>query len=308
VPKKKDVIQEHLVMHVSDMHADQIVTPEECGGLEEFNFPIACARAETYVDTVLDWTQQTLNPKFDFSDLWFLSYGDQTSGEIHGHCDRSYFRNMFRNCLAIGQLQALMLRDLAPHFKNVHVVCISGNHGRRSLKKDYNKPTDNWDTLIAEICRLHCRELGNVDFLIPNAYSVNLDINGSGFNIAHGDDVRSNGGVPWYGFVRRQKGLAALNSAYGATPLRYFIVGHHHTLSSLSDLNGELIINGAWLATDSYSFNSFSGYREPVQLLHGVHKKHGISWKLGVKLKSDNEKSGPKRYKIDGADSIEIVQ
>ena len=30
----------------------------------------------------------------------------------------------------------------------------------------------------------------NVSFLIPDCFSVNLDINGIGFNISHGDDVR----------------------------------------------------------------------------------------------------------------------
>jgi hypothetical protein len=153
---------------------------------------------------------------------------------------------------------------------------------------------------------MQCIDLPSVDFTIPESYSVNLDINGVGFNISHGDDVRSNGGIPWYGLVRRQKSLVALNSAYGRTPLRYFVIGHHHTSSSLSDINGEMIVNGAWLGTDSYSFNSFAGYREPVQLIHGVNPIHGITWKLGVKLRTPGEKSGPKRYLIDGADTVQL--
>jgi len=38
-------------MHLSDGHHDQVVRPEEVGGLEDYNFPISCARAERYVDT-----------------------------------------------------------------------------------------------------------------------------------------------------------------------------------------------------------------------------------------------------------------
>lgn len=302
--RKKASITEHMVMHLSDGHHDQVITPEECGGLEEYNFPISCARAERYVDTVVEWTQDTLRPKFHFTDLWVLAYGDHTSGEIHGHAQRSYFRNQFKNCFAIGQLHALMYRDLAPFFERVHVVYLPGNHGRRTLKKDFHGAKDNWDYLIAEIARMHCRSIENIDFLVPDAFSCNLDINGVGFNISHGDDVRGSLGIPFYGMVRRQKGLIALGAVQGGPNIRYFCMGHHHVAATLSDINGELLVNGAWPGTDSYAYNSFSGYREPAQWIHGVNPRHGITWRLNVKLKHDGESRGPKRYKIDGGRDV----
>lgn len=300
----KGKINEHAVMHLSDGHHDQVITPEECGGLENYNFPVSCARAERYVDTVIDWTQHTLKDNFNFSDLWVLAYGDHTSGEIHGHVNRSYFRNQFKNCFAIGQLHALMYRDLAPHFERIHVVYLSGNHGRRSIKKDFHGAQDNWDYLIAEIARMHCREMSNIEFLVPDAWSVNLDINGVGFNLSHGDDVKGNLGIPFYGMVRRQKGLIALGAVQGGPQIRYFCMGHHHVAATLSDINGELLVNGAWPGTDAYSFNSFSGYREPVQMMHGVNPKYGITWRMNVKMKTEYELDGPRRYKIDGGRDI----
>lgn len=294
---RKGTIEEHVVMHLSDGHHDQVVSLEESGGFEEYDFPISCRRAEKYVDTVLEWTQQTLSPRFKFTTLTVLAYGDHTSGEIHGHVSRSYFRNQFKNCFAIGQLHALMYRDLAPYYDMVNVVYLPGNHGRRTPKKDFHGAHDNWDYLIAEIARLHCADIPNVSFLIPNAFSVNVLINGVGFNLSHGDDVRSNGGIPFYGMVRRQKGLIALNSMRG-NRVRYFCMGHHHVQGALADIDGELILNGAWVGTDSYAFNSFSGYREPSQLIHGVNPKHGITWRMNVHLRSEDEKQGPKRYRI----------
>lgn len=301
---KKNAIQEHMVMHLSDGHHDQVITPEECGGLETYNFPISCARAERYVDTVNEWTTDTLSHKFCFTDLWVLAYGDHTSGEIHGHGNRSYYRNTFKNCFAIGQLHALMYRDLAPNYERVHVVYLPGNHGRRSLKKDFHGAHDNWDFLIAEIARMHCRDIGNVNFLIPDAFSCNLDINGVGFNLSHGDDVKGSLGIPFYGMVRRQKGLIALGAVQGGPSIRYFCMGHHHVAATLADINGELLVNGAWPGTDSYAYNSFSGYREPAQWIHGVNPRHGITWRLNVKLKHPKELDGPKRYKIDGGRDV----
>jgi len=302
--RRKAQITEHCVMHLSDGHHDQVIRPEEVGGLEEHNFPISCCRAERYVDTVLEWTQDTLTPKFYFPVLWVLAYGDFTSGEIHGSAPRSYYRNMFRNCLAIGQLHSMMYRDLAAHFEQVNVLYLAGNHGRRTAKKDYGGANDNWDYLVAEVARLHSRGLENVHFTIPDAWSANVDINGVGFNVSHGDDVRSQLGIPWYGMVRRQKGLVALGAAAGAQRVRYFCVGHHHAASTLSDIDGELMINGAWTATDSFAYNSLSGYREPAQWLHGTNPRHGVTWRMNVKLRHPNEKSGPRRYKIDGGRDV----
>lgn len=303
LPVKKEKIVEDCVMHLSDGHHDMVVRPEAVGGLETYDFPISCVRAERYVDTVLDWTQKTLAPTFMFPTLWILAYGDHTSGEIHRAAERSYYRNQFRNCLAIGQLHALMIRDLAPYFKQVNVLYLAGNHGRRSVKKDYNGALENWDFLVAEVAKLHCKEIGNVNVTIPDSWSANVDINGVGFSISHGDDVKGNLGIPWYGAVRRQKGLIALGAMTGHRP-RYFVMGHHHTLSTLSDIDGEMLVNGSWVGTDPFSYNALAGYREPSQLFHGVNPKYGVSWRLHVKLKVENEKKGPKRYLIDGGREI----
>jgi len=302
--RRKAQIVEHCAMHLSDGHHDQVITPGMVGGLEEYNFPISCARGERYVDTVIEWTQDTLAPKFYFPVLWVLAYGDHTSGEIHKAAERSYYRNQFRNCLAIGQLHALMYRDLACHFEQVNILYLSGNHGRRTPKKDYLGANDNWDYLVAEVARLYCKGLHNVSFMIPDAWSANIDINGVGFNISHGDDVRSNLGIPWYGMVRRQKGLIALGAAAGGKRCRYFCVGHHHDAATLSDIDGEMMVNGAWTATDPFAFNSLSGYREPAQWFHGVNPKHGVTWRLNVKLRGPKERGGPKRYVIDGGRDV----
>ncbi len=296
--KKSTNIEEDLVLHLSDGHHDQIVTLEETGDLEQYDFPISCARAEKLVDTVIEHSQEHL-PNYNFRNLWVLANGDHTSGEIHGHEKRSYFRNQMKNTLAIGQLHALMLRDLAPYFDNVYCVYVPGNHGRRTTKKDHYGAHENWDYMVAKTTELWCRDIDNIGFAIPNAFSVNIDICGHGFHMCHGDDVRGSLGIPFYGMIRKQKALMALNTITGGTRIRYFCMGHHHVQSSMADLDGELLVNGAWLGNDPYSYNSFSGYRAPCQLLHGVHERHGVTWRLPIGLKHEGERDGPTRYQVE---------
>lgn len=296
----KAKVREHLVVHLSDGHHDEIIEPHSCGGLEEYNFKVSCRRAEVYVDTIIKWAKSTLT-NFQFDEVTVLAYGDHTSGEIHNAVSRSAFVNQFRNAIAIGQLHAMMFRDLASHFKAVNIVYVPGNHGRRSKKKDYHGAWDNWDYLVAETARMYCKQLENVSFLIPDSFAVNLLINGHGFQIAHGDDIRSNLGIPWYGLERRSGRVIRVNALDRGFRhrIRYFVCGHFHRPANIADTDGELIVNGAWVATTPYIFNSFSGYSEPCQLIHGVHEKYGITWRLPIQLRSRDENLGPKRYKIE---------
>jgi hypothetical protein len=296
----KKRIEEHAVLHLSDGHHDQIVVPSDCGGMEAYDFPVSCCRAERLVDTTLQWTQRTLSSQFTFPVLNILAYGDHTSGEIHGAATRSYYRDMMRNCIASGKLHALMYRDFAAHFEQVNVIYVPGNHGRRTRKKDYHGARDNWDYLIAEMAKLYCQDIENVSFLIPNSFSINLDINGVGFNIAHGDDIKSSMGIPWYGLQRRQSRLQALQPLQDGPRVRYYCVGHFHQKGMVGAQDTETIMNGPWVATDAYAFNSLAAYTEPFQWLHGVNPKYGISWRMDVKLKdAEREARGPQRYIID---------
>ena len=304
--KSRAEVEEHLVMHLSDGHHDQVVTHDDSGGLEKYDFPISMCRAERLVDTTLKWTQETLAPQFRFPSLTVLAYGDHTSGEIHNAVQRSYFRNAFVNSHAIGQLHALMFRDMAPYFKQVNVIYVPGNHGRRSNKKDYHGAHDNWDYLIGKTAQLYCRDIDNIQFAIPNAFSANVDIGGVGFHIFHGDDVRSQLGIPWYGLEKRRHRLMALDNVRSGVPIRYYCCGHFHRPGSTTEVNGEMLINGAWPATDAYAYNALGGYTEPSQLIHGVNKKYGITWRLPVKLRCDYEHKGPKRYRLEDMDEVSI--
>lgn len=290
-------IEEHLVMVLSDEHADELIDPIQVGGLERFDFKVALCRAEEYVDTTIKFTKQTL-ANYNFKNLTIFCLGDATSAEIHGAITRSEYGNVFRNCLAIGQMRALMLRDLAAHFERVNIVCLSGNHGRRTPKKDYHGAMNNWDYLVSEVAKLHCADIKNLHFQIPDCFSVIVEVEGFGFWLAHGDDIKSWNGIPYYGLERKTRRLTALHHATG-TKVNYFVVGHHHVASQMSDLKGETIINGAWPGTSAYAYEAFSGYRDPAQIIFGVNKNYGITWRMNIKLRNEEkERKGPSRYGI----------
>ena len=114
--------------------------------------------------------------------------------------------------------------------------------------------------------------------------------------IAHGDDIPSYNSIPWYGIQRKTRSLIALTR--NSTPkLEYFVMGHFHTQTALSDLACETLINGAWVSTGPWGYESRALYTKPVQLLHGVHAEWGVTWRLPILLVSGKEEK-PERYKL----------
>jgi len=292
----RGTVEETCVLHLSDGHHDSVILPHRVQDLERYDFEISMARAEHLVDTICDFTQNRM-VGYKFETLWILAYGDHTSGEIHRAVEHSHFKNMFRNCVAIGQLHAQIIRDLSEWFPEIKVLYLSGNHGRRKevRKKDYQAAWDSWDYLIAETTRAYCKDLWSVEFLIPDSFSAVIEIEGFKFHCSHGDDIQGWAGIPWYGIERKTRKLMALNSAHERR-IDYYCMGHFHTLGDLQSLKGETFINGSWVGTDPYAFNKLDSYNEPMQLFHGVHENRGVSWRLPIRLRRETEI--PQRYKV----------
>jgi hypothetical protein len=296
-PARTVTTEEHLVIHLSDEHADCNISPAQVNGLESYNFDTACCRAEKLVDAIKTWVTQNL-VTHKFTDCWVLANGDHTSGEIHNALAVSEHRNVFNNVLAIGQLHAMMFNDLAAIFPRVHIVGTSGNHGRRTTKKEYTGAHNNWDYLIHKVANLHCANTPNLDFLIPDSWSAVVQINGHGFCISHGDDIKSWNSIPWYGIERKTRRMKALAASF-ETPIRYFCFGHFHTYASMASIQGETLVNGSFVACDPYSFHALSAYNTPMQLVHGVHAKNGVTWRYPIKIKDvAREEKGPQRYRV----------
>jgi hypothetical protein len=302
--KRTAAVQETLVAVMSDGHHDQVVRAEEVNGLENYTFPVSCRRGEQWVDTLIRFAKHTL-VGYDFPELVVLSLGDSTSGEIHDAERTSAFGNQFKNTLAIGALHASMYRELAAVFPKVTVVCTSGNHGRRTDRKEYKGGAhNNWDYMVNKVAQTHLNDQSNVSFIIPNSWDVIQDIRGYGFHCSHGDDVASNGSNPWIGLKNLHKtnsgihrGTGQSQPFRGADAIDYYCIGHHHT-QGIVDGNGcGFICNGAWLGTDAYAYQSMRVAGRPQQVIFGVHKDHGKTWTLPIHL---DGRDAQKRCRYDG--------
>lgn len=291
--KKKTTIDETLVLLLSDNHADQVVSPEEVEGLERYDFPIAVRRHEVLVEEMLKFTRESL-VNFNFRKLVVLGMGDFTSGQIHGHVNRSYFHDQFTSDLAIGELFGQMLGELSQYFESMDVVTVTGNHGRLTEAIEYTKDgvAANHDTLIMRIAELHCKNMKNINFEFPIGLSHLKNIEGWNFHVHHGHGKKGSGET-WARAKRKSQTIVPLHKGN----VHYFVSGHFHTPGEVSVSGGATLIgNGAFLACDPYSVQALEEANEPSQMIFGVHRHHGVTWRLPVKVRTRDEGAGPQRY------------
>jgi len=292
---KGKVIDETLVLMFSDNHADQVVTPEEVDGLEDYNFRVSARRHEVLVEELLEWTQNSLG-NFRFKKLVIMGLGDYTSGEIHGHVNRSYFGDQFTNDLAIAQLFAQVFRELSAHFEEVEIVSITGNHGRLTDRIEFTKEAvaANHDTLIMKIAEIHLQNCENIKFEFPSGLSTVKEIEGWNFFLHHGHGKKGSGET-WARAKRKAGTIVPLHRG----DINYFCSGHFHTPGDVAVSGGATMLgNGAFLHCDQYSYQNIDEAGDACQLIFGVHAHNGVTWRLPIKLATEDEKAGPQRYEI----------
>ena len=291
----KSTIDETLVMVLSDTHLDEVVTREEVEGLEEFNYIIGARRCEVLVEDTLRFTQETLK-NFRFKKLVIFGLGDYGSFSIHDHTKESFFQDVFRNSIAIGQLFANMFSELSPHFDDIEVHNITGNHGRLTAQSGYGKrdAAANYDDLVMRITEMQCSQHDNIKFCYPEGVSAIVDVEGYNFHLSHGH-TKGGGSAAWN---RAKKLSQTLIPLHGGT-IDYMVSGHYHT-SGLVTVSGgaTLIANGALLACDQFSLQALGEASQPSQFIFGVHKNRGVTWRLPIQVATQDESNGPQRYDL----------
>lgn len=301
ISNKKSKIQEEAILLLSDLHADEVVKPESVGNMERFDFGVACRRAEVLVDSSINILKSTFN-NYQYDTLNLILNGDLVQGTIHNSVN--CFENAIKGAMATGELISNMILDFANHFKKIKVSSVSGNHGRFDNKKNYNAPKLNWDYLVAyyAIARLqNLIDSGVLEYELPESWSHMISIYNYNIMIFHGDDIKSFQGIPFYGIARKTSRLNSLNASLNKK-IDYYMVGHFHNSSQLTEVGSTTIMNGSFTATDAYAYNSLSVCSDPSQMLMSINPNRGITWRLPIKLRgSDNwleEEAKVGRYNI----------
>jgi hypothetical protein len=286
-PAKPKIVRgqsvESAVLVGSCWHIGEKIDRQEMGDLNEYNFDIFVRRLQFLIEKAITFTQDNMK-SHTFEELHLFLTGDMVSGIIHEELVETNELHIVDQCLLGALVVAQAIQDLARVFPRVTVTGVVGNHGRTQQQKQFkHKGTKSWDYVFYNTLALLLRNQENVTFIIPKSYWAVVEVQGHLFQIQHGDTIKSWGGIPFYGLNRETSKWVEIHATQGRF-IRYYVTSHFHTKAILQSGYGERIMNGSLKGGDEYAIG-LGLYGDPIQLLFGVHPKHGKSWELSLNAK-----------------------
>jgi hypothetical protein len=261
-----------VVLKLGDWHIGDRIRKEETGGRNEYSLAIAKRRLlDTIVPNMVKWVEGNRNA-YNIPKLHVFGEGDYVSGDIHPELMVS---NEFPTPVATahaGDLMAEAIQMLAKHFDEVEVVAVGGGNHDRLTRKTQSKgrTLNSWGYLVHHIAQARLERQKNVKFRIQEDFRQEVTINGKTFLIEHGDSIRGQLGIPYYG-MKRLAGMEALNRINSGEAYHYHSIGHFHHFAVVED---KFIINQSLCGGTEYD-RTCGRNGKPGQVAFMV-SKHGM--------------------------------
>jgi hypothetical protein len=283
-PPREGATPVDAVLLLSDEHADSKIHAAGAWGLERYDFNVFRARLHRLVQGTSGWLTKWL-PLHRPERLWIFKLGDAIEGEIHP--GPRHFANPVSAAIATGDAEAHAVQALhAITGLPVIVVCVNGNHGRRSPRKEYPDPHSHFDFLVATQLATRLSDQDGITVLAPKAWTAFCDVRGWVFALNHGDDTRGTWGIPWYGFTRRASRVQAAVGAAGAR-VDYLVYGHYHDAALTPAGGAQSWHNSAFPATSPFAAETMQGFTRPQQWLFIVDDDRGVQLPVPIYLRDE---------------------
>ena len=276
IPKSQRKTDQHeFVLLFSDTHASEVVSHEETLGMNEYDWDIMLGRMARMQRSVLSY--QAHRP-YPVKKLNVFMLGDMLSGDIHHELAVTNDRSTEEAAVQFGLDSAVWLEEFIPHFPEIHVAGVPGNHPRKTQKPQSKQAFNNGDWTSYNVAQTYLRQNSSITWNIARAaYATAIVAERWRMLLMHGDGIRSSmPGVPWGGVVRRVTTLEQ-QFAKARQPLDYVALGHFHTANALDGVGVKTFLNGSVKGLDEYSLKQFGSGRPPSQLLLTFHPKQGVT-------------------------------
>lgn len=274
IPKSKSSKTQHeFGLNWSDLHAGEVVSLEETGGINSYDWDTMMTRHDKLREGLFSYQD---NRPYPVQKLNVFALGDMLSGNIHDELMATNEIPLAEATVQLGLDGAEWLESLTERFPRVHVSGVVGNHPRAHKKPWAKQGFDNADWTSYHVMATALKKNPRITFDIPKANQHRIIVAENWpLLLWHGDGVRSSmPGVPWGGVMRR---VTALRAQYASVnqPVRYFNCGHFHTPNAVE--GGEIVLNGSIKGPDEYSIKAFGGGRPAAQVLQTFHPRKGLT-------------------------------
>lgn len=300
IAKNKKAIERDVVVMLTDTHYGLVVDPEEIGGLNAYNWEIACRRTAFMAKQAAEYK---IEKRGEVGKLHVILNGDHLHGLIHGTQDR------IQELLGQQQNGAMHILThfigyVSQFYKEVIVHCNVGNHDEAHHRREGGRITshamkDSYLTPVYFGLSLAFRNVTNVKFNMSKGLFVDLELPGGRAVAVHGHILFSKQ-LGSTGSSINVKSLSdAINRwnqgevSLGRKPVKLVIMGHTHCHAEFTTFDGiRVLVSPAMSGLDNYAYSLGINYNQAAQPIFESTKNYiyGDSRLINV-ISADQDKS-----------------
>ena len=279
---KKGSAKQVMVAPLTDTHVGDYVTSEQMVGLNSYDIDLFSRRIWGWANQVLNLAEYRRNI-CEIDELTIPMLGDMVSGDIHDELARTNVDNCMMQMMYGAKIISQALMFLAPHFKEIKVPCVVGNHGRMTRKIPSKDKYMDWDYMMYQWIAVFCSKQDNIKFEIPKSFAHVISVAGRDLLMMHGDSVGGGGAM-----ATIQRAITSLRAV-----LQYktqiitddsfsvsdkfddVLLGHFHRVDEIDIGTGSLHICGTTKGGDEFVFSRLHVITKPKHIVLYYHPEHG---------------------------------
>lgn len=259
---------------LTDIHYDEIVKPEQIGGLNKYNRAIADQRIRRTFEGAVKVSRDHLTGlEYDGFNL-FLG-GDLLSGIIHEELLETNVAPITESIVSVVEPLEAGIALLAEQFGRVHVTSVVGNHGRLTRKpRAKNRATDSFDWLVSKMVERGLKHDKRVTMQIAQSADAHVKVYDHRYLLNHGDGFSGGSGISGFlaplmlGVHRKLKRDAATGQGWDT-----LVMGHFHSSYFIKGL----IVGGSVIGYNEFAFGLNLPYEEPQAAFWLTTPERGIT-------------------------------
>lgn len=264
---------------LSDLHLDEVVTPQQMGNVNAYDRKIAVRRLRETIERTAEVAKDNIQGiQYDGITCWLG--GDIFSGNIHEELKITNEAPIMASFDFWIDPMVAALRLLADEFGAVHVPGCVGNHGRNTYKSVMkNRVEDNFDWLFYRVLARELKHDNRFTFQLPTTADVSVRHYDHRYLLTHGDQFRGGSGISGIqtplalGAYRKSRRQQAVDD-----PFDTMLLGHFHQYMTLPGV----LVNGSLKGYDEYASISNFGYEVPQQAFWITTPERGPAFHVAI--------------------------
>ena len=266
-------------LQLSDFHWGERVFPKQVNNVNEYTVNIARERLKYCIETAIHLCR-VLDRDMRYPGIVVPLGGDMVSGAIHEELRASNEIPTMPTVLDLVDNLVPAIRTLADTFGAVFLPCVSGNHGRDTMKiyaKGRNHTSFDW--LLYQFLARALQHDKRITFYIPEGSDAAYRVYGYSYLLTHGDQFRGGDGmIGALGPILRGDHKKRSRNSQVGMDYDTMVMGHWHQRIALQ----RVIVNSCLKGYDEYAFTNNFPFEQPSQNMWITNARYGITFSMPV--------------------------